>query len=307
MIQYNRREFNDSSTGRGGDPLLKLLACLFMLIDHSGVFLVSEAVHPGLYWAMRTIGRIAFPIFAYGIAIGFTRTRNPYKYFLRMALWAIVTELLIKGTAFLTHFRPADAWNHIDLSSWTNVMVTFTFAILMLGGIEIALRSFRDRVASLRLVGAAPGAERYGVRFNPGGLSFPPLLGVPLGVVLVVLSFFAVVWLKSDYTWFGLLTVLVFYIPLRIWPVPAEGADVNRPERLVAQGIGLLAVNAMNLFALLAYGFMYGVEFFSVLALPLIWLPWRGKRPSPVGKYFFYVFYPVHFALLVFLNSLLRT
>jgi len=287
--------------------MLKLLACLFMLIDHSGVFLVSEAVHPALYWGMRTVGRLAFPIFAYSIAIGFTRTRNPYRYFLRMALFAVATELLIKGTAYLTHFQVTDAWNHIDLSAWTNVMVTFTFAILMLGGIEIALRSYRDRIASLRLVGAAPGAERYGVRFNPGGLSFPPVLGIPLGVALVVLSFFAVRWLQSDYETFGLLAVLVFYIPLRIWPVPAEGADVNRPERLVAQGIGLLAINFDSLIGLLGRGFPHGLEFFCVLALPLIWIPWRDKRPSQATKYFFYGFYPVHFALLILLNSLLKT
>jgi len=283
--------------------LLKLLACLFMLIDHSGVFLVDHSVHPLLYWAMRIVGRLAFPVFAYGIAVGFTRTRSPYRYFLRMALFAVATELLIKGTAYLTHFQTSHAWDHIDLSSWTNVMVTFTFAILMLGGIEIALRSYRDRIATLRLVGAAPGgSQRFDVRFNPGGLSFPPLLGIPLGMGLVVLSFFAVGWLKSDYDYFGLLAVLVFYIPLRMHPVPSEGEDAFGSERRVVQGIGFLLLNI----GWIGLGLNYWIEIFSVLALPLLWIPWRDKRPTRAQKYFFYVFYPVHFALLVFLNSLLK-
>jgi hypothetical protein len=287
--------------------LLKLLACLFMLIDHAGVFLVPPSSYP-LYIAMRTVGRLAFPIFAYGIAVGFQRTRSPYRYLVRMTLWALITELLIKGTAFFADVSKADAWNRIDFTQWTNVMVTFAFAILMLGGIEIGLRSFRDMIAGLRLVGATPGGSQHiGVRFNPGGLSFPPLLGIPLGIALVVLSFFAVVWLKSDYEIFGLLTVLVFYLPLRIWPPPAEGADPCRLERRLAQGIGLVVVNIDNLLALAGKGFPYGIETFCLLALPLIWAPWPDRKPSRAFKYFFYVFYPVHFALLVWLNSILRS
>ena len=285
--------------------MLKLLACLFMLIDHTGVLLIPPA-DPALYLAMRIVGRLAFPIFAYSVAVGFTRTRSPYRYLLRMALWAVITELVIKGTVLLTDTSFTDVWKRIDFNVWTNVMVTFTFAIVMLGGIEIALRSYRDRVASLRLIAAAPGgphgSDRFGVRFNPGGLSFPPALGIPLGVVLVVFSFFAVTWLNSDYDVFGLLTVLVFFIPLRIWPVSAETGDTSRDARRIAQVVGLILLNVVWI----EFAGMYWIELFSVCALPLILVRWPDRKPTQVAKYFFYVFYPVHFALLVLLKYALK-
>ena len=55
---------------------LKLLACLFMLIDHAGLLLFPR------YKIFRIIGRLAFPIFAYLIAEGCRYTRNKLKHFL---------------------------------------------------------------------------------------------------------------------------------------------------------------------------------------------------------------------------------
>lgn len=285
--------------------MLKLLACLFMLIDHAGVLLIPPA-DSTLYLAMRIVGRLAFPIFAYSVAVGFTRTRSPYRYLLRMALWAVITEIVIKGTVLLTGTSLDDVWHRIDFDVWTNVMVTFTFAIVMLGGIEIALRSYRDRAASLRLIAATPGSpqgsDRFGVRFNPGGLSFPPALGIPLGIALVVFCFFAVTWLNTDYDVFGLLTVLVFYVPLRIWPVSKETGDPSRDARRVAQAVGLVLLNVVWI----EFAGMYWIELFSVCALPMILMRWPDRKPTQVAKYFFYVFYPVHFALLVLLKYALK-
>ena len=49
-----------------------------MLIDHAGLLLFPEQG-----W-MRTVGRLAFPLFAYCIAEGFRYTRSRAKYFLRL-------------------------------------------------------------------------------------------------------------------------------------------------------------------------------------------------------------------------------
>lgn len=48
--------------------LLRLIACICMFIDHAG-----KMLFPQLTW-MRLIGRLAFPLFAYGIAVGAAMT-----------------------------------------------------------------------------------------------------------------------------------------------------------------------------------------------------------------------------------------
>ena len=62
--------------------LIRLLACLFMLIDHAGKMLFPRVPE------MRLIGRLAFPLFAYGIAVGVVYTRNPVSYLKRIVLLA---------------------------------------------------------------------------------------------------------------------------------------------------------------------------------------------------------------------------
>ena len=70
------------------DGLIKLLACVLMFIDHSGKMLFPQ------YPIMRIIGRLAFPMFAYGIAVGAVYTRNPLGYLSRVVLLALISQPL---------------------------------------------------------------------------------------------------------------------------------------------------------------------------------------------------------------------
>ena len=42
---------------------------------------------------MRSIGRIAFPIFLFLLIEGFNKTKNIKKYFFRMVIFAIISEV----------------------------------------------------------------------------------------------------------------------------------------------------------------------------------------------------------------------
>ena len=68
--------------------LIRLLACVFMFIDHAGKMLFPQ------YPVMRLIGRLAFPMFAYGIAVGAVYTRNPARYLSRVVLLALISQPL---------------------------------------------------------------------------------------------------------------------------------------------------------------------------------------------------------------------
>ena len=72
--------------------VLKWVAIAAMFIDHTaavlgGLFLFSW------YDPMRDVGRIAFPIFAYGIAQGCVYTHSARRYLGRLLLFAVLSEL----------------------------------------------------------------------------------------------------------------------------------------------------------------------------------------------------------------------
>lgn len=69
------------------NSMLKIIACLLMLIDHMGAALFPEAI------IMRMIGRLSFPIFAYLIAIGYSKTNSFSKYLYRLFIFAVVSQI----------------------------------------------------------------------------------------------------------------------------------------------------------------------------------------------------------------------
>lgn len=68
--------------------LIRLIACVCMVIDHAGKMCFPHVPE------MRMIGRLAFPLFAYGIAAGAVYTRDPLKYLSRIVLLALISQPL---------------------------------------------------------------------------------------------------------------------------------------------------------------------------------------------------------------------
>ena len=67
--------------------ILKIIACVTMFIDHLSYGLYGKST-----W-LNYIGRIAFPIFAFQIVEGYYHTKNIKKYFLRLIIFAIISEI----------------------------------------------------------------------------------------------------------------------------------------------------------------------------------------------------------------------
>ena len=91
---------------------LKLIAIITMTIDHVGAVIFPD------YQILRIIGRIAFPIFAYCIAVGCIYTKNIGKYALRVLLMAILIQPLYV-TAMNHQTRPGPWPSRKAYQVWT--------------------------------------------------------------------------------------------------------------------------------------------------------------------------------------------
>ena len=66
--------------------VLKIIAMVTMTCDHLSYLIF------GKFSFLNLIGRIAFPIFAYQITEGYTHTSNLKRYFLRLFVFALISQ-----------------------------------------------------------------------------------------------------------------------------------------------------------------------------------------------------------------------
>lgn len=102
---------NNFSSGVLSAGKLKLLACIFMVIDHIGFYFFPGSI------LMRAVGRLAFPIFAFFIAEGCRFTRSKLRYFLQVFALGLVCAL-----AFYFYTGAFEG----------NILITFSCSILLI-------------------------------------------------------------------------------------------------------------------------------------------------------------------------------
>ena len=95
---------------------LKFIACVSMLIDHAGLLLFPEQI-----W-MRSIGRLAMPLFGFFIAEGARYTSNRMRYFMRTFLLGIACKAVYTAEEILS------GGIH---SVYLNILFTLSFAMLV--------------------------------------------------------------------------------------------------------------------------------------------------------------------------------
>ena len=120
---------------------LKMIAIVTMLIDHIGVAFIEngilkyQSINPSYevygmaesMWgiinlALRTVGRVAFPIFCFLLVEGFFHTRDIKKYGARLFVFALISEIPFDLALFDKWFYPG----------YQNVYVTLFIGLCVL-------------------------------------------------------------------------------------------------------------------------------------------------------------------------------
>ncbi|MBQ9860229.1 MAG: hypothetical protein IJO76_06100 [Clostridia bacterium] len=159
---------------------VKLLACLSMLVDHTGYLLF-----PQLEW-LRWIGRLALPLFAFMVAEGCRHTHNRRRYFLRMLGLGLACQLV-----YLAEGLPHGGTTAILL----NILLTLSAAQLICFAWLDWESAYRQRqgqgIALLRFLLTVAACTAV----NAFGLTLAPLIGVTVvfdyGLAGMLLPLFA--------------------------------------------------------------------------------------------------------------------
>lgn len=147
--------------------LIKLIAMIAMLIDHTGKMFFPK------YRIMRIIGRLAFPLFAYCIAVGCVYSRNRFKYLSRIVAVGLISQpfyavALAHSTKAMYAVRfvdnPLRAIVNFYAQCWStpNIMLTLAFGLLVIWAIRD--RQFACLIALILIVWKLNSSINYGWR-----------------------------------------------------------------------------------------------------------------------------------------------
>ncbi len=105
--------------------LLKFLGIILMTIDHARflVFTTSDFA-----W-MDALGRMAFPIFAFQIVMGYKKTHDLKKYIKRLLIFAVISEAAYKWMMWLATKDWLQTLNYFNVY-WTFVLGLICLRIL---------------------------------------------------------------------------------------------------------------------------------------------------------------------------------
>lgn len=300
---------------------LKMVAIITMLIDHTAATILEKTMNSrGLPMlsadhmtaiqyaniAMRLIGRIAFPIFCFLLVEGFIHTRNKWKYTLRLAIFALISEIPF-DLAFMGKFLE---------TSYQNVFFTLTIGMLVMTGFWLVKEKLMGKKwlmltalggivaiamsASFIIIGIITGLSATLMTNGIGNAISPNRKVYLIGFGIVGLVAFIVylisiskstekanvrftnllilvagmglaTYLRTDYSAFGILTIAVVY-----------GLRKGRIKAVLGACITLSIMSLIEITA-----------FFALIPVAL----YNGQRGWKL-RYVFYIFYPAHLLIL---------
>ena len=176
----------------------------------------------GAVFTLTVLGYIAMPFFARALVDGFFLTKNTYKYFLRVAFTAYLSQAVLLLVYLL--------WDESPKPQRLNIVFTWMIAFFILYGVELLVSLPRDRVASMNLIepNRASHSTRYGVVIPstesnnlPRGLKVPKWPRTTLhglAILLFAICMVLITFLPLTMSLMSVMCTLMFYF-LHRWKI----------------------------------------------------------------------------------------
>lgn len=155
---------------------LKIIALISMFCDHFGDAFI------GHYNFLNLIGRTAFPIFAFQISEGYIHTRSVKKYFIRLFLFALISQ--IPFYLFIQKFLPTSM-------SLLNIFFTLLLGLLCI----ITYNSFVN-------------VKNKELQYKVFNIELKKIIGIVLALFVAYVGSL----LKVDYGFWGIIVIFAFYL-----------------------------------------------------------------------------------------------
>lgn len=272
--------------------LLRILAFLFMLIDHVGYLMqMYYSSHQILEVAeiFRLIGRFALPLFIFLIVEGFFHSKNLKKYFYRLGIMALIISL---GKMFAIYVLK------MELSEG-NIFIDLTLCLLMLIALE-------NKKIYIKLLAILP-------------VAYSVLCGVSYCLEFSNIKvLFLPDYIRMQYYWYSILLALGFYLAkkltrimfLNFYPNLKNEKDLSKYDKNYQIYENLISITFLVIVNIIhyliyknipqKYAFVdYEIQLYAMVSGAFILL-YNGKvgYNSKVMRIINYLFYPAHLLLL---------
>lgn len=138
---------------------MKGIALLAMTIDHVGLVFGQDGWNliPFDSSALRAIGRISFPLFAFCLAEGWHRTHDRKKYFLNITVGAAVSQIPF-SMAFCASNRMADDGNN-TLVHWIPDYLLFAMVAVLVYWYFVLCKRWEHSLLLVAVAAILPGIQ----------------------------------------------------------------------------------------------------------------------------------------------------
>ncbi len=146
---------------------LKIVAIVCMVIDHSAIVFIKESMTQEpflrvLYYVMRAMGRISFPLMLFLLTEGLVHTRSVLKYIVRITIFALISEIPFNLCLYGKLWYPEQQ----------NVLFTIALCLAVTALIKKVFESERSdtvwKWVLTVIITAAGAAVSQGLRFDGG-------------------------------------------------------------------------------------------------------------------------------------------